>query len=185
MIQPLPATNGLRKPPYIRESTLDDATHIAELGTYVFTVTYSHSMPSYELQAYLNKAYSTRAITKDIEDPAKDVIVAVDPGDEILGFGILTRGTSDPCIDDLESKVELQRLYVHPDAHGNGIGNLLGKRMEEIAREQGFKNVWLGVWEENLIAQKAYQKWGYKRVGYRDFVIGDITQIGFIMTKSL
>ncbi|KAK7747210.1 hypothetical protein SLS62_009152 [Diatrype stigma] len=107
-----------------------------------------------DLKTYLDESYSVTAIAKDIADPNKDMIVATGLEDAIVGFALLTRGTSEPCIDDLESKIELQRIYVHPSYHGKGIGNLLANRLEDMARAQGFKHIWLGVWEENYKAQR-------------------------------
>lgn len=85
----------------------------------------------------------------------------------------------------MEKTVELQRIYVHPDSHGAGVGKTLEKAIESMAKEQGFENLWLGVWEENPRAIRAYEKWGYKQVGDHDFTIGSIVQTDHIMVKSL
>ncbi|KZV74126.1 acyl-CoA N-acyltransferase [Peniophora sp. CONT] len=174
------------KAPHIRAASAADAVAISQLGAHVFSVTFGHSVPPHELQAFLDKDYSTAAITADLENPSKDTIVATDDdGNDIIAFAILTRGTSEPCLDDVPNKVELQRIYVHPHAHGKGLGGTLAQALEEMAREQGFANIWLGVWEENHAAQKAYEKWGYRRVGSHDFVIGSVVQTDYIMLKSL
>ncbi|KAB2573482.1 Spermidine/spermine N(1)-acetyltransferase [Lasiodiplodia theobromae] len=183
-------TNGRRPPPpppvQIRPAAPTDAATIATLGAHVFSVTFGHSVTADELQAYLAKEYTPTAIANDLSNPQKDTILAVDPSSgEVLGFAVLTRGSSEPCVEHLESKVELQRIYVHPDAHGKGVGGRLGRRVEEMAREQGFRWMWLGVWEENVVAQKAYEKWGYKKVGEHDFVVGGVVQTDWIMTKEL
>ncbi|KAK0647914.1 Spermidine/spermine N(1)-acetyltransferase [Lasiodiplodia hormozganensis] len=169
----------------VRPARLSDAAAIAKLGAHVFSVTFGHSVTADELQAYLDKEYTHAAITADLQNPQKDTILAVDAAGEVLGFAVLTRGSSEPCVEQLESKVELQRIYVHPDAHGKGVGGRLGRRVEEMAREQGFRWMWLGVWEENFVAQKAYEKWGYEKVGEHDFVVGSVVQTDWIMTKEL
>ncbi|RFU34111.1 hypothetical protein B7463_g2192, partial [Scytalidium lignicola] len=169
----------------IRKAGLQDASNIVKLGSLVFSLTFGHSVPSYELQAYLDEAYTIEAISKDLTNPMKNAIVATDQNHEILGFAFLTRGTSEPCIENLEDKVELQRIYVDSTSHGKGIGSLLARSIEEIAKNEGFKNIWLGVWEENHIAQKAYKRWGYKHVGEHDFEVGSVVQTDYIMVKSL
>lgn len=173
------------KAPHIRAARAADAAAIAQLGAHVFSVTFGHSVPPHELRAYLDKDYSTAAITADLENPSKDTIVATDGGHEIVGFAILTRGTSEPCLAAVPNKVELQRIYVHPRAHGKGLGGALARRLEAMAREQGFASIWLGVWEENHAAQKAYEKWGYRCVGNHDFVVGTVVQTDHVMLKSL
>ncbi|KAI1618529.1 acyl-CoA N-acyltransferase [Exophiala viscosa] len=168
-----------------RKARLDDATHVTHLGAHVFTVTYGHSLAAEELQAYLDEAYSVEAFTKDIVDPNKDLILAVNSEGIIVGFALLTRGSSEPCIAHLERYVELQRLYVSTAYQGYGVGKILAKQLEAMAREQGFKYMWLGVWEENHKAQKVYEKLCYELVGDRDFVVGGVVQTGLIMLKEL
>ncbi|KAK1590265.1 acyl-CoA N-acyltransferase [Colletotrichum navitas] len=169
----------------IRSAALADATAIAELGAHVFTVTFGHSVEPHELQAFLDEAYSLKAIMKDLKDPNKDTIMATDSTGDILGFAMLTRGTSEPCLNHLDGLVELQRIYMYPKAHGTGAGKLLASKLEDMARDQGFKYIWLGVWQENHRAKKAYEKWGYKACGTHDFAVGPVVQTDDIMVKRL
>ncbi|KAF7554850.1 hypothetical protein G7Z17_g2587 [Cylindrodendrum hubeiense] len=186
MAESSPSRNpSTREPTTIRQARVEDVIAIAELGAHVFTATFAHSVSPDELQNFLDESYTTAAITKDINDNTKDIIVATKPDGTVLGFGYLTRGSNEPCVADVDDKVELQRIYVHPSAHGKGIGGLLATRIESMAQERGFKNIWLGVWEENHKAIKAYEKWGYKQVGDHDFVIGSVVQTDYIMLKEL
>ena len=169
----------------IRPALSSEADKIAALGTHVFTLTFGHSVPKSDLDAFLEETYTPTAITKDLNNDAIDIIVAVDTEDDILGFAYLTRGSSEPCIDHIADKVELQRVYVQSQAHGRGIGRLLASAIEQMAVEQGFKNIWLGVWEENHKAIRAYEKWGYRRVGDHDFMLGAVVQTDHIMIKGL
>ncbi|KAH7207565.1 acyl-CoA N-acyltransferase [Fusarium oxysporum] len=169
----------------IKPATLTDANRIAELGAHVFTITFGHSVEPHELAAFLKESYTEASIINDLNDPNKDVIIATNSNDDFLGFAYLTRGSSEPCVENMEKTVELQRIYVHPDSHGAGVGKALEKAIESMAKEQGFKNLWLGVWEENPRAISAYEKWGYKQVGDHDFTIGSIVQTDHIMVKSL
>ncbi|RTE82921.1 hypothetical protein BHE90_002539 [Fusarium euwallaceae] len=180
--QPVVATD---KPITVRPASVKDAGRIAELGAHVFTMTFGHSVQPHELEAFLEESYTPSAITRDINDHDKDVIVATGANNDILGFAYLTRGSTEPCVQQVEKTVELQRIYVHPLAHGKGVGRVLERAIENMAREQGFKHIWLGVWEENLRAIKAYEKWGYTQVGDHDFVIGTVVQTDNIMLKAL
>lgn len=169
----------------VRKATLADAGAIAKMGAHVFAVSFGHSVSPEDLKAYLEEAYTTETIERDIEHPDKKTLVATDGDGVLKGFVTMARGTSEPCVEGVESRVELNRLYVDVEAHGQGVGTLLSRAIEQIAREEGFRNMWLGVWEENEKAIKAYERWGYKMVGDHDFQIGDIVQTDLIMLKAL
>lgn len=174
-----------RKQMKIRQAQGTDATAIAELGAHIFTVTFGHSVPPHDFEAYLKEAYTPSAIAQDLEDDAKDVIVATNEEDDIVGFAYLTRGSTEPSVADVQDKAELQRIYLHSTAQGTGLGHSLAATIEAMAKEQGFKNLWLGVWEENEKGIKAYTRWGYRKVGQHDFVLGTIAQTDHIMLKEL
>jgi ribosomal protein S18 acetylase RimI-like enzyme len=181
-------TSGSRPRPAatVRKAHAADALPITRLGARVFATSFGHSVPAHELQAYLDSAYSLDAIAEDLTNPLKDTIVAVDPTNgDLLGFVLVTRGSSEPCVSHLEDTIELQRIYVDSAAHGMGIGGLLSRAADELARQKGFRNMWLGVWEENHNAHKAYERWGYRQVGTHDFAIGTVVQTDYIMAKTL
>ncbi|THY48936.1 acetyltransferase [Aureobasidium pullulans] len=169
----------------VRKATPQDAQAVAELGTHVFTVTFGPGLQPDDLKAYLEENYSIQATTKEIENPQKDMIVVTDAEDQILGFALLTRGPPEPCIQDIPKQVELQRIYLHPSAQGRGVGKLLASSVEKEAKEQGFENLWLAVYEKNQKAIQIYEKLGFKTVGTHDFVIGKETQSDLVMLKSL
>lgn len=171
----------------IRKATASDNEALAALGAEVFTATFAHSCTKEQLQAFLDEAYTPEAIAKDIADSSKDVLVATDDddGSKLLGFLYLTRGSSEPCVSHLERPVELQRLYISLGAHGKGLGKALSLAADGMAREQGFKTIWLGVWEENHKAQAFYRKMGYERIGEHVFDVGGDLQTDEIWWKAL
>lgn len=169
----------------LRKAKPSDAEAIAAMGAAVFTATFGHSVPPQDLQSYLDETYSLDAIAEYLAHPEKDTIVATDERGRIQGYVTLAHGTSEPCVEDLESKAELERLYVDVSAHGKGVGSLLARAIEQLARDAGYKNMWLGVWEENEKATKMYEKWGYRMVGDHDFRLGTVVQTDNIMTKAL
>ncbi|KAH7129540.1 acyl-CoA N-acyltransferase [Dactylonectria estremocensis] len=169
----------------VRLATLADSTHIAKLGAEVFTVTFGHSVPPDELEAYLKDTYTVPAVTTLLEDPTKRTFVATDNENRVVGFAIMAYGTRKPCIEDVQSTIELQRVYVDTAVHGKGIGFMLARRIEKEAQEQGYRNIWLSVWEEHNSGHKAYQRWGYNHVGYDVFTVGTVVQRDHIMMKAV
>ncbi|KAL6251589.1 hypothetical protein RBB50_001799 [Rhinocladiella similis] len=174
----------------IRQATIDDASAIAKLGARVFSSTFGFSIPAVDLKAYLAEAYSVSAIEEDIRSSRTHLIVAcAEDEDEddgrVVGFAQLAEGTTEPCIEDLENIVELQRLYVDADHHGLGVGRALEREIEDMARLMAYRIVWLGVWEGNFKAQRVYETLGFTRVGEHEFKMGKCIQTDWIMIKDL
>lgn len=174
------------KPISLRAATPQDAPAIVKLGRHVFTTCFGYSVTPEQLRTYLDEAYTVEAIAKDIVNTNKSTILAINDDDGTLaGFTLLTRGTTEPCVDHLESKIELQRIYVDIGLHGSGVGKMLGAEAQRLAAEQGFKHMWLGVWEQNFKAQKVYGKMGFRVVGDHKFDVGGDIQTDLIMVKEL
>ncbi|EXJ76553.1 uncharacterized protein A1O5_01061 [Cladophialophora psammophila CBS 110553] len=186
----------------IRTATIADAPAIARLGSTVFSTTFGFSIPTNDLNAYLTEAYSVEAIEEDIRCATKHILVASserssvpngltadaneeDGEEEIIGFAQLTEGTSEPCISDIPSIAELQRLYVSTAFHGYGVGKFLASQIEDVARRLGYRALWLGVWEGNFRAQKVYEGLGFVKVGDHEFKMGQCIQMDWIMSKEL
>lgn len=174
-----------QQPFKLRPALTSDAPAIAELGARVFTASVTHAVDSHELALYLEKSYSRESILKDLTDNLKTILVATDETNRVVGFTYLTRGNDEPCLTKVNRKIELQRIYIDPAAQGMGLGRLLAGKIESLAREQGFQNIWLGVWEGNKKARVAYERWGYEVVGDHDFKIGSLAQRDLIMLKRL
>lgn len=172
----------------IRPATIDDAPSVAHLGATVFSSTFGFSIPTGDLSTYLDEAYSVSAIENDIHHPHKHILVACSTTtNKILGFAQLTEHTSERCLADLPaaSLVELQRLYVHGEFHGHGLGRALTSEIEALATRKGYQVMWLGVWEGNFYAQRVYEKMGFNRVGEHEFKMGRCIQTDWIMCKEL
>ncbi|ROW07732.1 hypothetical protein VMCG_03619 [Cytospora schulzeri] len=189
---PPPPPASTAAPVQIRKARPADAPAVAALGAAVFRSTFEDSGCTPEqLRQYITESYSLDAINKDIADPDREYLVAVDSSGSsdgtILGFALMTRGSHlhEPCVQHLEAPVELQRLYVGLGQHGRGVGRALAEAVIEMGRMEGFKHMWLGVWEKNYRAQKIYSKLGFTRIGEHVFDVGGDLQTDEIMFKVL
>jgi len=129
----------------LRPAQAKDISGISALGTQVFASTFGYSMPASDLETYLNSAYSSSSIAADLANPNTTIIAACNDIDSVVGFVQLTEGTTEDCLKGTEKPVELQRLYVSQEYHGEGIGRKLVDCVEGLARERGFVTMWLGV----------------------------------------
>ena len=64
-----------------------------------------------------------------------------------------------------EGDGEIKRLYILVRAHNGGWGaKLMQTAMDWLLRD-GPRTLWVGVWSENLGAQRFYQRYGFGKVG--------------------
>lgn len=178
-------TTSPPSPITVRQAKSEDAAQVAAIGRHVFEVTFGHSCTREQLFKYLDDTYTPEHITKEIADSTKHMLVATDASGRVAGFALLARASHEPCVDKYERKVEMLRLYVHNDFHGKGVGKALASGLEKVAVGEGYKYMWLGVWEENHKAQAMYKKLGYRKVGQHVFDVGGDLQTDEIMIKEL
>ena len=170
----------------IRKATLADASDVSKLGASVFTTTFGHSVTADQLKDFLQESYSVGATEADINDPKKDLFLAVTSGDEkILGFALLTRDSVQSALDHVPNKVELQRIYIDPAAQGRGVGKRLEQELVKTGQREGFEHMWLSVWDQHTKGHAVYKRWGYEIAGKKTFDVGGDVQSDFIMLKKL
>lgn len=169
---------------HYRYGQLEDSKAIASLGAHVFAISFAQSLPVKDLQKYLLESYSTSSIAAELKRPSITFVVAI-KDDALVGFMQLTQGTSDACIDNVQSKIQLQRLYVSEKCQGLGIGKELMARAETEAHQRGIKNIWLASWELNPKAVRIYEKAGFVKVGSMEFLLGNAELKDWVMMKTL
>ena len=190
----------------IQEAVAADAEPIAKIGATTFAKSFGYSMPAEHLQAYLTSAYTPTTISKDLANEQNHFFVArlnsarAEENGKVIGFIQMKLGTTEACIPPNVPMCELHRIYVSVDQVGGGIGQLMMERGLQWARErllgsellevnEGAKGqkagVWLGVWEENVKAERFYRRWGFERVGTHEFTTGDTRQTDWVMIKWL
>jgi diamine N-acetyltransferase len=183
--------NALPKKPatdiIIGHATPSDAAAIAKIGAETFATTFGFSVSAEDLADFLTTTYTAESTLADMRDSAIATFTARDSAGKILGFVQLVRGLTEPCVpgDDATKHAELRRLYVDGSAHGRGIGSKLVAAVEAQAREEGFEQLWLTVWEKHPGAQKLYQRLGYEKVGSTDFLTGACVQTDWVLSKAL
>ena len=196
----------------IQNAVPSDAEKIVEIGAATFAASFAHSMPAAHMQSYLDTTYTTAAILRELADTTRNhFLVArrestnIVEGSKVVGFIQMKLGTTEPCLPPDVPMIELHRIYVSTDHFGGGTGqsmmgrglswarqqllspDLLNRAASEVGRSVNKRKagIWLGVWEENLKAQRFYRRWGFEIVGAHDFVMGETRQTDLIMVKWL
>ena len=99
-------------------------------------------------------------------------------------IGFLTVGTCKLPIEDREPTAgEIQQLYVLARYHNLRLGSRLIELGLDWLQTQGRTPIYIGVWSENLGAQRFYGRYGFKKVGEYGFPVGQTVDREFILKR--
>jgi ribosomal protein S18 acetylase RimI-like enzyme len=100
-----------------------------------------------------------------LADPANTLYVAIDePTGGPVGFLALREHAPPDCVR-AQRPLQLWRLYVRPEFHGQGVARTLTGRALVHASARGHDVVWLGVDPGNARALGFYGKCGFRNAG--------------------
>ncbi len=167
----------------IRQATTSDSNIISALGITTFYEAYYEQDESGNLADYVLKSFNLQQIRDEINDENSTFIIAESEG-KAVGYAKLRENSPADCVKD-ENAIELQRIYILERARGKNVGKKLMEECYKIAREKCYQILWLGVWEENLKAQKFYQKLGFKKIGELEFPYGDVVGTNLVLKIDL
>ncbi|NLG71558.1 MAG: ribosomal protein S18-alanine N-acetyltransferase [Chloroflexi bacterium] len=155
-----PAANA---PISIRPMRLEDLPEVERIDKASFSLPWPPSAYRYELN---ENRHSMLFVAEDQTDPAHPRVV----GHIVIWF--------------IVDEAHIASIAVHPDYRGRGIGqHLIARSLQETIRK-GFQVATLEVRENNLTAQKLYQRFGFEVVGRRFRYYRDNNEDALIMTIS-
>ena len=165
----------------IRRATPDDATTLSSLATRTFTQTFGHLYPAEDLASFLADAYPPEKQAVILGHPDYAVWLLEDEG-EAVGHA-----AAGPCglphADVRRGDGELKRLYVLASHQNGGWGGRLFDEAERWLLRDGPRTLWVGVWSENLGAQRFYARHGFAKVGTYEFPVGRVRDLEFILRR--
>lgn len=192
------------------ENTNDaDIEALRHFGMDEFSRTFGHLYDKENLDSYLSEAYSYEQFKAWIDSSAYRIYVAVEMDDRqendekeqdcirnfrnrtILGYSLC--GTTTLPFDDVDVNYrpnpgeesnygEVKRIYIHPRAFGSGVGkSLMDFSMEWLWHTFGRRRIYIGVYCDNIRAQRFYSKLGFVKVGEYGFPVGDHIDREFIL----
>lgn len=154
--------------PTIRRATLEDGAALRALAQATFVDTFRHYPPA-DLAGFLpDYAAKTEAA---LGPDAKSAAWVLEQGSALLGYviaGPCTLPHPEVAADD----GEIKRLYVVRERFGRGWGRELLRVALAWLDGVGSRPVWLGVWSENLAAQRFYARHGFVEVGTYIYPVG-------------
>lgn len=170
--------------PYtLRVATTADAEAISTLVAETWYKHFGPSVPQVDYDHYRSTALSPTFLAKCIQNPEMIFLLAENES-KISGMTQLVFDTREPSLTATKP-CELRKIYVDGTQQGSGLGKILIKASEGIARDEGCDGFWLGVWEDNSNGIRFYTGRGFKVVGTHDFVMGGSIRTDHIMEKPL
>jgi ribosomal protein S18 acetylase RimI-like enzyme len=151
-------------------------------------------MPEESIRRFIDEHLTTERFEEYVGDPGRAVLVAEEDapdggGRTAVGYLMLVHG--EPYDADVRAVVthlpttELSKIYVLPTAHGGGVARALLDAGIEVARSIGAAGVWLGTNQQNVRAQRFYEKSGFRRIGTKRFWVGDHWEDDFVFELVL
>lgn len=169
--------------PTIRRAAPADAEMLAELGTVTFIETFGHLYQPDDLKTFLAQVRSVDAFAHKLADPGLAIWIAVLSDDMPIGF--ITAGTCKLPVENLEPAAgEIHQLYVLKAFHNLRLGSRLMDAGLEWLAAQGHAPLYIGVWSENLDAQRFYGRYGFGKVGEYGFPVGKTMDREFILKRQ-
>jgi len=169
----------------IRGGIITDAETLQPLAIKIFNDAFAANplnKPE-DMRDYIVEAFSLEQTRRELADANTTFFIA-EVEDEMIGYAKLQENSTEDCVSD-ENPIELARLYVLKDFHGQGIAGKLMSECFKIAGTKTYRTMWLGVWEHNLRAQRFYEKLGFVKVGSHVFQLGKDAQIDWVMEKKM
>jgi ribosomal protein S18 acetylase RimI-like enzyme len=175
-----------RMPDEIQSATPADVDELARVAAATFPLACPPATVAADITAFVAATFSPQRFSEYLADPGRGVLVARDDG-RIIGYAMLVRGVGDdPDVAasvPARSAVELSKLYVAADHHGNGAAPGLMQAGIEWAAGGGAEVMWLGVNRENARAQRFYRKHGFEITGTKTFRLGASLEHDYVMVR--
>lgn len=134
------------------------------------------------MHLYLKEEFSEEKIFKLLNDPNVKFFFALNDG-EIMGYIQINWGKAQS--ENLDSSIEIARIYVRKDFQGRKTGSLLLKKAIQFGKDLGVQWLWLGVWEKNTKAMDFYRKNGFQIFDQHLFKLGSDEQLDWMMRINL
>ena len=167
--------------PEIRRAGSADAEAMSALARRTFAETFGHLYPPADLATFLEAAYAPEVLRAELADRGTAAWLAW-MGNAPVGYAQAGR-----CGLPHESATaecgELKRLYLLQGHQNLGLGRRLFETALDWLLKDGPRQVFIGVWSENVGAQRFYRRFGFEKVGEYGFHVGETVDAEYILRR--
>jgi ribosomal protein S18 acetylase RimI-like enzyme len=157
---------------------------LSEVGRLTFYETWRPVNTEDDMQSYMKDAFNPDKLKKEIEDSAVNTFLLAIVAEKFIGYAKLRR---DRTYDEFknESAIEIERIYVRKDWQGLKAGKVLMDKCLEIAANESFSWLWLGVNIDNIKAIDFYKRYGFEIFGEKSFQLGEANDSDYLMKRRM
>ena len=166
----------------IRRATPADAAALSAIAAATFTEAFGHLYPAGDLEAFLRESYAVDRQRVILETPGYAVWLLEDEGVAVGHAAAGPCGLPNPAVQPGDG--ELKRLYVLAEYQNTGWGGRLFREAMDWLLADGPRTLWIGVWENNLGAQRFYARHGFEKVGEHTFPVGRVVDREFTLRRE-
>lgn len=166
----------------IRRAAPADAPVMSALGAATFSETFGHLYPPRDLHAFLVGAHSLDAWRSKLADDQTAVWVATTADGIPAGF-IAVGACKLPLENRERNAGEIHQLYVLAPYQNLRFGSRLMELGVEWLEARRRAPLYVGVWSQNLGAQRFYQRYGFDKVSEYAFPVGNTLDREFILKR--
>lgn len=168
----------------LRPATLDDVPALAALGRESFCAAFEELYQPKDLAAFLEEAYSERAVAMEVSATEYIHRLAED-GSGLVGYCKMCDPSGYAEYSSAQKPIALGQLYTAPGMTGSGIGAALMEWALAEARERDADAIQLSVYSENFGAQRFYQRYGFTKIADIGFWVGEQRDAEFLYELRL
>jgi len=161
-----------------------DEEALALVGQATFLETFAGILPGADIVAHCRREHAPAVYRGWLEGDARIWMAETDPAAAPIGYLVVAPASlpvRDPKPDDLEVK----RIYLLQQFHGQGVGKRLMTEAARYATARGTSRLLLGVYSRNDRAVAFYEHLGFHRIGHRRFRVGDHDYDDFVLSMAL
>ena len=160
-----------------------DVEDLQIISKQTFFETFANENSESDMRNYLDENLSLDTLKKELFNTKSEFYV-LSFNEKIIGYLKLNFGEAQTELKN-NSSLEIERIYVLKEFHGQNIGQLLYNKALEITTKHSIKEIWLGVWEKNKRAISFYKKNGFIEFDTHIFKLGNDEQIDIMMKLTL
>ena len=168
----------------IRRASATDAEALSAISRDTFVETFGHLYTPEDLTWHLDFAYAPEKYRDALDEQGAAAWVLEDAAGAVHGY-VFAGPCGLPHGGVQAGDLELKRLYLRRSVQNGGWGARLFTVAEDWMRRNGPQAIWIGVWSENLGAQRFYARHGYEKAGEYLYPVGEARDLEFILRKPI